>query len=321
MQAVVVSELRKTFRGQVRALQGLSFAIEDGEIFGLLGPNGAGKSTAVRVLATLTIPDSGHAEVAGVDVVAHPALARTKFGLVAQASGVDKELTGHENLVLQAQLHGITGMRARERADALLELVGLGDATNRLARQYSGGMRRRLDIAVGLVHEPKIIFLDEPTTGLDPESRAALWDDMEELRQAAGVAILLTTHYLEEADRLCDRVAIVDRGKVVTEGTPDALKAQIEGDTITIELPEGEKKEPQVNLPDVKEVRRDGRFIHITVPNGAEAVPPLLRDLDAQGARVHSVSVARPTLDDVYLFHTGHTIASAEEAVGEAKRY
>lgn len=321
MQAVNVQNLHKTFRGQVKALQGVSFSIEDGEIFGLLGPNGAGKTTAVRVLATLTIPDSGRAEVAGVDVVAQPALARTKFGLVAQASGVDKELTGRENLLLQAELHGITGARARERADYLLELVSLTDASNRLARQYSGGMRRRLDIAVGLVHEPKIIFLDEPTTGLDPESRAALWDDMAQLREAAGVAILLTTHYLEEADRLSDRVAIVDHGKVVAEGTPDELKQQIEGDTVTIELPEGERAEPQVRLPAVREVRRDGRFIHVTVPNGAEAVPPLLRDLDAQGARVRSVSVARPTLDDVYLFHTGHTIASAEEAARGGQTY
>jgi len=313
LKAVEAFDLVKTFSGGVRALDGVSFSMGDGEIFGLLGPNGAGKSTAVRILSTLTLPTSGEARVGGVDVVAEPATARRVFGLVAQASGVDRDLTGRENLMLQAQLHGLTGARARSRTDELLKLIGLTDAADRLAGKYSGGMRRRLDVVTGLVHEPRIIFLDEPTTGLDPESRSELWDDLEALRRESGVAMLLTTHYLEEADRLADRVAIVDHGRIVAEGTPDELKSEIQGDTVAIELFESERTEILIDHPGVTSVRRDGLHVYAQVRSGAEALPRILSQLEADGVPVKAATVSRPTLDDVYLFHTGHTIHAVEE--------
>src|SRR5436305_1573143 len=237
MDAIVVEDLRKRY-GDVQALDGVSFAVRQGEVFGLLGPNGAGKSTTVRVLTTLTQPDSGRAFVGGEDVVAHPARVRRMFGYVAQDSGVDWEATARENLLLQGRIHGMAGKPLHARVDELLELVGMRDAADRQARGYSGGMKRRLDIALGLVHKPKVLFLDEPTTGLDPEARAALWVEVERLARAENLTILLTTHYLEEADRLAERVAIVSQGKIVVEGTPEQLKRDLEGESVSVELRE-----------------------------------------------------------------------------------
>lgn len=313
MDAIRAKDLKKVFKGKVRALDGLSFSVQEGEIFGLLGPNGAGKSTLVRVLATLTRPDSGEAEVAGLDVLSRPAEARLRFGYVAQASGVDKELTGRENLTLQGHLYGLKGARVRERVRVLLDMVGLTDASDRVARGYSGGMRRRLDIAMGLVHEPGILFLDEPTTGLDPETRAALWQDLERLRETAGVTVLLTTHYLEEADRLADRVAIVDRGRIVAEGTPESLKREIQGDVVSLELDGLGDTLPRFEIPGVGAITREGRQVYVQVPSGASALPEIIRQVESQGFMARSVTVSRPTLDDVYLFHTGRTLQSAEE--------
>src|SRR5437764_6738512 len=235
MDAIVAEELRKRYRA-VQALDGVSFAVREGEVFGLLGPNGAGKSTTVRVLTTLTRPDSGRAFVAGEDVVAHPAQVRRAIGYVAQDSGVDWEATGRENLLLQGRIHGMSGAPLRARVGELLALVGLEEAADRVSRGYSGGMKRRLDIAIGLVHKPKVLFLDEPTTGLDPEARAAMWVEVERLASAASLTILLTTHYLEEADRLAERVAILSQGKIVVQGTPAELKANLRGELVTVEL-------------------------------------------------------------------------------------
>src|SRR5205823_12019979 len=207
MDAIAVQDLRKRY-GDVQALDGVSFAVRDGEVFGLLGPNGAGKSTAARSLATLTQPDSGRAIVAGEDVMRHPNRVRQAIGYVAQDSGVDWEATGRENLLLQGRIHGMSGAPLRRRVDELLDLVGLRDAADRVARGYSGGMKRRLDVAIGLVHRPRVLFLDEPTTGLDPEARAAMWVEVQRLAEQERLTILLTTHYLEEADRLAERVAI-----------------------------------------------------------------------------------------------------------------
>ena len=232
VNAIAIRDLSKTYKNGVRALAGASFTVRRGEIFGLLGPNGAGKSTTVRILATLTSPDGGHAEVAGRDVISDPAGVRSRIGYVAQASGVDKHATGRENLVLQARLQRVAARGISERTAGLLQWVGLADAADRLVKTYSGGMKRRLDIAMGLVHEPEVLFLDEPTTGLDPETRSALWRDLIRLRQERNLTVLLTTHYLEEADRLCERLAIVDHGKVVVEGTPADLKAGIRGDAL-----------------------------------------------------------------------------------------
>ncbi len=317
MDAIAVEELRKHY-GTVRALDGITFSVRAGEVFGLLGPNGAGKSTTVRVLTTLTRPDSGRALVAGEDVVRHPNRVRAAIGYVAQDSGVDWEATGRENLLLQGRIHGLAGTPLRARVDELLELVGLGEAADRQARGYSGGMKRRLDVALGLVHRPRILFLDEPTTGLDPEARAAMWVEVERLAEQESLTILLTTHYLEEADRLAERVAIVSRGRVVVEGEPEELKAGLRGDAVTVEL--GETGGRARDAADVvgridgaTEIAVDGSHVRARVPNGAQAIPAILSALDGSGFAVASVTTARPSLDDVYLHYTGRDFAAEDE--------
>src|SRR3954470_15054171 len=228
--------LTKTYGGEVRALAGLSFEVAAGTVFGLLGPNGAGKSTAVKVLTTLAAPDGGEARVAGRDVLREPAQVRRSIGVVAQKSGLDPDLTGRENVALQGRLQGMRGAELDRRTHELLERFGLADAADRVGRSYSGGMKRRLDIAMGLVHSPTVLFLDEPTTGLDPEVRAAMWEEIGRLTREEGLTILLTTHYLEEADKLARRLAIRHRGRVVGGGSPEALKGELRGDAIHIEL-------------------------------------------------------------------------------------
>jgi ABC-2 type transport system ATP-binding protein len=311
VDAIVAEDLRKTYK-TVQALDGLSFNVRDGEVFGLLGPNGAGKSTTVRVLTTLTRPDSGRALVAGEDVANHPDRVRSKIGYVAQDSGVDWEATGRENLLLQGRIHGMGGRQLQVRVEELLELVGLRDAADRVARTYSGGMKRRLDVATGLVHRPSVLFLDEPTTGLDPEARAAMWVEVERLAEQEALTILLTTHYLEEADRLAERVAIVSHGRVVAEGTPDALKRGLEGESITVELPEvnGRMADAERVIAQIAgNAVVDGQQVRARVPNGAQAIPTILGALDDAGVAVASVTTARPSLDDVYLHYTGRAFA------------
>jgi ABC-2 type transport system ATP-binding protein len=317
MDAIVVEDLRKRYK-DVQALDGVSFSVREGEVFGLLGPNGAGKSTTVRTLTTLTKPDSGRAFVAGEDVVRQPQRVRRAIGYVAQDSGVDWEATARENLLLQGRIHGMAGAPLHARVDELLELVGLREAADRVARGYSGGMKRRLDIAIGLVHKPRVLFLDEPTTGLDPEARAALWIEVERLAAQESLTILLTTHYLEEADRLAERVAIVSRGKVVVEGTPDELKANLRGELVTVELGDVDGRIDDAarlvqTLEGSSEVAADGRLVRTRVPNGAQAIPAILGALDAHGFPVASVTTSRPSLDDVYLHYTGRDFASEDE--------
>ena len=232
---IEASDLKKSY-GEVQALDGLSFSSSPGTIFGLLGPNGAGKSTTVKLLTTLARPDAGSARVAGHDVLREPAQVRRSIGVVAQRSGVDRDLTGRENVKLQGHLQGLRGRELERRVDDLLERFGLADAARRVARTYSGGMQRRLDIAMGLVHRPQVLFLDEPTTGLDPEVRTAMWQEIGRLQVDEGLTILLTTHYMEEADRLASQLAIVDRGRVVAEGSPAELKASLDGDAVHVEL-------------------------------------------------------------------------------------
>jgi ABC-2 type transport system ATP-binding protein len=319
VDAIVADDLRKRYK-TVQALNGVSFSVREGEVFGLLGPNGAGKSTTVRTLATLTQPDSGRALVAGEDVVRHPNRVRSLIGYVAQDSGVDWEATGRENLMLQGRIHGMSGAELRRRVDELLELVGLSEAADRTARGYSGGMKRRLDIAIGLVHRPKVLFLDEPTTGLDPEARAALWVEVERLAAQESLTILLTTHYLEEADRLAERVAIVSRGEVVVEGTPADLKANLRGELVTVEIVEvdgrvAEAAQVVLKVEGASEVGFEGQQVRARVPNGAKAIPAILSALEEQGFPVSSVTTARPSLDDVYLHYTGRDF-STEDAEG-----
>src|SRR6185437_6037310 len=234
--AIEATDLIKTYPKGVRALSQLSFAVPAGTIFGLLGPNGAGKSTTVKILTTLAQADSGTATVAGLDVRTQPGQVRSIIGVVAQRSGADPTATGRENLLLSGRIQGLRGRGLAHRADELLSRFSLAGAAGRMVRTYSGGMQRRLDVAMGLINRPRVLFLDEPTAGLDPESRSAMWDEIARLAQGEGLTILLTTHYLEEADRLAARLAIVDRGRVVTEGTPDELKAQLRGDTVLVEL-------------------------------------------------------------------------------------
>ncbi len=314
MRAIVVDSLHKRY-GEVVALDGVSFTVHAGEVFGLLGPNGAGKTTTVRVLCTLTTPDAGRAEVAGHDVLRDSSAIRRAIGYVPQESGVDQYGTGRENLRLQGQVQGLRGARLRRRVDELLELVGLSDAADRVVRGYSGGMKRRLDIALGLVHSPQVLFLDEPTTGLDPEARAAMWQELAKLAQVETLTILLTTHYLEEADQLADRLAIVSRGKVVVEGTPEELKRRLRGEAITLEIIDGAPADPvrvALSLEAVHEATLDGRTLRTRVESGARAIPTLLSALESAGIAVESVTSHRPSLDDVYLHYTGREFAADE---------
>jgi ABC-2 type transport system ATP-binding protein len=316
MDAIVVDGLEKTY-GSVRALNAIRFTVREGEIFGLLGPNGAGKSTTVRILVTLTTPDAGRALVAGHDVAREPAGVRRSIGYVPQASGVDREATGRENLLLQGRLQGMRGRELNDRTEELLELFGLAQKRDALVKTYSGGLKRRVDVAMGLVHRPQVLFLDEPTTGLDPEARAAMWDELSRLADAEALTILLTTHYLEEADRLAERVAIVSRGRIVAEGRPDDLKRALRGESVTVEL--GERSDggaaPAVEaLEGVHEVIVDGHRIHARVEHGALATPAILAALDAAGTPARAVTIARPSLDDVYLHYTGRDFHADDEA-------
>jgi ABC-2 type transport system ATP-binding protein len=310
--ATVVSadHLGKTYPGGVRALDDLSLALDQGEILGLLGPNGAGKSTTIKILTTLTRPDSGTAVVAGHDVLRHPERVRREIGVVAQRSGADPDFTGRENLVLQGRIYGLRGAASKRRADELLERFQLVDAARRAVKTYSGGMQRRLDVALGLMHRPRALFLDEPTTGLDPEVRSVIWAEIARLAAEESIAVLLTTHYLDEADRLADRVVIVDAGRIVAAGTPDALKGELKGDAVHLEWP-ATIDEPIVRaavaaVPGVREAVVEGRRLSVRVDDGAAAVPRLLSALDAAGTPAASATVARPSLDDVYLRHAGH---------------
>jgi ABC-2 type transport system ATP-binding protein len=315
--AIVAEELVKTYPGNVRALDGLTFSVPEGTVFGLLGPNGAGKTTAVKILTTLARCDSGRAEVAGFDVVRDAQNVRRAIGVVGQRHGVDVALTGRENLRLQGRVFGMRTKDLEARASALLDQLGLAEAGDRVTRGYSGGMQRRLDIAMALVHRPQVLFLDEPTTGLDPEVRAAMWHEIERLTQAEGLSILLTTHYLEEADMLAANLAIVDRGKVVAAGTPDELKGELRGDSVLVELEgaqDGRARDALGGLDEVYEVVVDGRTVRARVVHGGRAVPLVLQALESSGIPVASVTVSRPSLDDVYLRYTGRAFAEADEA-------
>jgi len=322
-QAIEADSLVKSYPKGVTALDGLSFAVRPASAFALLGPNGAGKSTAVKVLTTLTTPDAGRGTVAGIDVIKHPDQVRRTIGVVAQGSGVDIQATGRENLRLQGQIFGMRGAILEHRAQELLERFGLAEAADRIARGYSGGMQRRLDIAMALVHDPTVLFLDEPTTGLDPEVRADMWSEIAKLAAERGKTVLLTTHYLEEADQLAKRVAIVDRGKVVAEGTPEELKRELRGDAIHVDLDReynGRVTGALSRLEAVRDVTVDGKTLRARADDGGRAVPLVLQALESHGVGVSSVRVARPSLDDVYLKYTGRTFDAAEAEQEEAKR-
>jgi ABC-2 type transport system ATP-binding protein len=312
--AIEVEELRKRF-GAVEALCGVSFGAEHGSVLGLLGPNGAGKTTAVRILTTLLAPDTGSARVAGIDVTREPGRVRQVIGLAGQYAAVDENLTGAENLEMVGRLYHMPRREARARAAELLDEFGLTDAGGRLVRTYSGGMRRRLDLAAALVARPPILFLDEPTTGLDIRSRIALWDSIEAL-VGGGTTVLLTTQYLEEADRLAGRIAVINHGVVIAEGTPESLKEQVGGDRLEVRLYRGADAtaaaEVLAHLGDGAPAVLDGT-VSVPISGGGGKVTEAVRRLDEAGIAIDDIATQRPTLDDVFLELTGHTAAEEEE--------
>jgi ABC-2 type transport system ATP-binding protein len=318
---VVVEQLEKRF-GSFRALKGVDFVVAEGTVVGLLGPNGAGKTTTINILTTLLRSDGGHALVAGFDVDRQPQLVRSAIGLTGQYSAVDEDLTGRENLVLVGRLGRMPKRAARARADELLELFDLADASGRLLRTYSGGMRRRLDLGASLMVEPAVLFLDEPTTGLDPRSRLALWDVIGELRRH-GTTIVLTTQYMEEADHLCDRISVIDGGLIIAEGTADELKDKVGGDVVHLQLHDRREAAKAAaalaaafHVPLAELICDDDLgTIQVPVASGAAALVDAVRALDAEGLVVADLGLRRPSLDDVFLGLTGHL---AEEARPDA---
>jgi ABC-2 type transport system ATP-binding protein len=319
---IEVHQLRKAFpsrNGPVDAVRGLDLRIADGELFGLLGPNGAGKTTTLRMLTTLLEIDAGRAVVAGADVARDARTVRRRIGYVSQAGGADLPATGRENLLLQGRLYRLSRADAARRADELIDALALGSFVDRRARTYSGGQRRRLEIALGLMHRPRVLFLDEPTTGLDPQNRANLWEQLRSLR-AAGTTIVLTTHYLEEADALADRLAVVDAGRVVAEGTPRELKQRIAGDTVVLR-PHGDPagvREVLERSPSVRDARVDGDGVRLTVTDGTQELPRLLDALAAAGIGLESLTLSEPSLDDVFLQVTGRALRDAGTTTEEA---
>ncbi|HET6497004.1 MAG TPA: ATP-binding cassette domain-containing protein [Thermoleophilia bacterium] len=312
---IEVHDLVKVY-GETRAVDGVSFDVAPGELFGFLGPNGAGKTTTIRILAILLCPTSGAARVAGFDVCAQPHEVRKRLGIALQAVTLDAFSTGRETLELAGRLHRVPARELRRRTDELLEMMGLVSAAKKLTGTYSGGMKRRLDLASALMHRPPLLILDEPTEGLDPQSRTALWEELERI-SAGGTTMLLTTHYMEEADRLCTRLAIIDAGKLVVDGTPGELKAGIGADTVVLQLePTGagggdrvaEVRRVLAGMVAAETVSAHPAGVRLAVPNAGTAVPELLRRLDGDGVRVAGLQMSQPSLDDVFLKYTGRHI-------------
>ena len=302
--------------GELEAVKGIDLEVRAGEIFGFLGPNGAGKSTTISILCTLLAPTSGTARVAGIDVAYDPARVRQRIGLVFQDPSLDDQLTGRENLDFHAFIYSVPAAVRRQRIDEMLALVQLTDRAGSQVKTYSGGMKRRLEIARGMLHQPQILFLDEPTLGLDPQTRRSIWTHLNELRSAKGVTIFMTTHYMDEAE-FCDRIAIIDQGKIVALGTPDELKAMVGGDVVTItsSQPEDAAREIQDSLGVTP--TRDNGTLRMEVPDGKAFVPRLVREL---GAPVDTVTMRRPSLDDVFLKLTGRAIREEEASSRDLNR-
>jgi len=318
--------LQKTFKSHqgkggktqlVEAVKGIDLSVQEGEIFGFLGPNGAGKSTTLRMLTTLIQPTAGQARVVGHDLLRESSQVRKRIGYVSQAGGADETATGRENLILQGRLYGLSRDAARKRTDELLISLELASFADRLVKTYSGGQRRRLDLALGMVNSPRLLFLDEPTSGLDPQSRAHLWEEVRKLR-ALGTTIFLTTHYLEEADVLADRLAIMDDGCIVAEGTPDELKQLIAGDVVTLGLETQNGHYPKIqNLLQgqtfVREMHKGDDEVQLYVERGEENLAEIIRLVDGAGLRINKVAMTRPSLDDVFLRKTGRSLRDAAQ--------
>jgi ABC-2 type transport system ATP-binding protein len=339
MSAPVTAEnLVKVYAGKVRAVDGVSFTVNEGELFGFLGPNGAGKTTTVQMLTGNLRLTSGHAQVAGVDVSADPLTVKERIGLVFQESTADPDLTGRENLQLAAALFRVPLSSTKATINSLLERMQIGDAADRLVKTYSGGMRRRLELGVGIIHSPQVLFLDEPTLGLDPQGRAGFWHYVQELRKDHGMTVFVTTHYLDEADTMCDRIAIIDHGKIVATGTPSELKDRLGGDVVTVRPTS--KTGPEVetllgNLPTVVAVSPFEGTYRVKAPRGEELIPALVEACAKAGIGLAGVSLKRPSLDEVFLEFTGREyredegltatdravrIGQVQQAFGRARR-
>ena len=321
MLSISVKDLVKVYKGGVRAVDGVSFGVEAGELFGFLGPNGAGKSTTIKILTTLLHASSGSAEVLGMDVSRHPAGVRRNIGYSAQDVGIDENGTGRENLVLYGHLYRLDGKSIRIRVDELLELMDLTKDAHRMVATYSGGMRKRLDLAIAIMHRPPVLILDEPTVGLDPQTRGHIVDYVHNLVRELGITVFFTTHYMDEADKLADRIAIIDHGKIIVMGTPLELKEEISGDVVALTLstslsmPNGALEHSQELLrpqPFVRESQVLDGGLNVHVEKGETDLPRILRVLDGGGLTVQTISLSRPTLDDVFLKHTGRTMRDEE---------
>jgi ABC-2 type transport system ATP-binding protein len=317
--AIEVEALEREYKGGLKAVDGIDLTVPAGEVYGFLGPNGAGKTTTVRMLVTLLRPTGGHARVAGFDVADHPHEVRARIGVALQEAALDHLMTGKELMELQATLHGIAPADVRGRAAELIERVGLIQAQDRRVGTYSGGMRRRLDLAMALIHAPEVLFLDEPTTGLDPVSRITLWDEVRRLKDE-GTTVFLTTQYLEEADQLADRVGIISSGRIVAEGTPAALKAEIGVPHLDIVLAEGDDDHGLARAREVvsrfgdHRPAAEGCHLSIAVAGGARDVAPVVRALDDAGFVVASLDLQQPTLDDVFVEKTGRHLEGSDDA-------
>jgi ABC-2 type transport system ATP-binding protein len=316
MAAIIeVKDLVKVFDGKIRAVDGITFDVQEGEIFGFLGPNGAGKSTTINMLVTLHRPTSGVAKVMGMDVVKEATKVRRVIGLVPQDLTVDDDLSGRENMILQADLYNVPKKDAVERINELLKLVKLEDAADRMVKTYSGGMRKRLELAEGLIHRPKILFLDEPTLGLDIQTRSIMWEHIRKLKQEHNMTVFMTTHYLEEADSLCDRIGIIDNGRIMALDTPATLKRSLGGDVIQMSIEDARDFTPQIQgVPGIVEVKKEGSEYRVKVIKGDTAMPAVLKAIIEVGGTVSSVSLQRPNMDQVFLEYTGRSLRDAEQA-------
>lgn len=313
-EPIIADNLVKVYDGKIRAVNGVSFRVQEGELFGFLGPNGAGKTTTVQMLTANLRPTEGVGTTAGLDVARESAAVKRRIGLVFQESTADGDLTGRENMELQAALYSVPSAEARERIDGLLQRMQIGDAADRAVKTYSGGMRRRLELAVGIVHAPKILFLDEPTLGLDPQGRAGFWRYIQELRKELGLTVFLTTHYLDEADNLCDRLAIIDHGKIVAMGTPAQLKDNLGGDVVSLRIKETSTDLTAVfkAVPGAMGVQLQDGSYRVKCGNGESMVPLLVQAAVGAKVTVTGVSLKRPSLDEVFLEYTGREFREDE---------
>ncbi|MDD1747094.1 MAG: ATP-binding cassette domain-containing protein [Methanomassiliicoccales archaeon] len=315
MTAIIeVKDLVKVFDQKIRAVDGITFDVQEGEIFGFLGPNGAGKSTTINMLVTLHRPTSGVALVMGMDVVKDAKKVRQSIGLVPQDLTVDDDLSGRENMMLQADLYNVNKKDAVERINELLKLVALEDAADRMVKTYSGGMRKRLELAEGLIHRPKILFLDEPTLGLDIQTRATMWEHIRKLKHEHNMTVFMTTHYLEEADNLCDRIGIIDRGRIMALDSPATLKRSLGGDVIQMSVDDDRDFTSVLQqVPGILEIKKEGSEYRVKVIKGDTAMPAVLKAINDAGGTVSSVTLQRPNMDQVFLEYTGRSLRDAEQ--------